>query len=166
MYLLVIKHWMIEHSIIIMSTFTFDTLNTFCWCYFYDTVFLLLLKLRIRILLNRVGRESAELECKCTSCTGMAIHARAFGSTEAGRDAAKTGASECIVGILIRLVVYVKTIVIPLYLVCCFVGNKLQSVKIWPYTPLWGSFDREETAQLQQHFNTSWLISSSNLRPF
>lgn len=59
------------------------------------------------------------------------MHAGGFGSAEAGRDAAQTGASECIVGILIRLVVYVKTIVIPLYLVCCFVGNKLQSAKIW-----------------------------------
>lgn len=87
-------------------------------------------------LVNRAGGESAELECKCTSCTGMAIHARVFGSTEVGRDAAETGASECIVGILIRFVVYVKTIVTALCLVCRFVRNKLRSGKIWPYVPL------------------------------
>lgn len=56
-----------------------------------------------------------------------------LGITKAGRDAAETGASECVVGILIRLVVYVKTIVIALYLVCHFEGNGLQSVKIWPH---------------------------------
>lgn len=87
-------------------------------------------------MVSRAEGESDELECKCTSCTRTAIHARVFGSTEAGRDAAQTGASECIVGILIRLVVHVKTIVIPLYLVCCFVDSKLQSVKIRPFTPL------------------------------
>lgn len=87
-------------------------------------------------LVNRAGRASAEFECKCSFCTGMAIHAGVFGRSEAGRDAAETGASECIVGILIRLEVYVKTIVIAHYLVCRFVGNKLQSMKIRPYTPL------------------------------
>lgn len=94
-------------------------------------------------LVDGAGRVSAELECKCSSCTGMAIHAGVFGSTEAGRDAAEMRASECIVGILIRLEVYVEAIVIAHYLVCHFVGDKFQSMKIRPYTPLWGSFDRE-----------------------
>lgn len=87
-------------------------------------------------LVSRAGGLSAELECKCPSCTGIAEHAGVFGGTEAGRDAAETGASECIVGILIRLVVHVKTIVIAHYLVCCFVVNRLQSVGIRPCTPL------------------------------
>lgn len=76
-------------------------------------------------LVSKAAEESSELECKCTSCTGMAIHAGVLGSTEVGRDAAEMRASECIVGILIRLVVYVKTIVIPLYLVCRFVDSRL-----------------------------------------
>lgn len=85
----------------------------------------------------------------------MAIHAGVFESTEAGRDAAETTVSERIVGILIRLEVYVKTVVIAHYLVCHFVGNRLQSMKIRPHTPLWGSFDRGGTAQPRQHFNFS-----------
>lgn len=68
----------------------------------------------------------------------MAIHAGAFGGTEAGRDAAETRASERIVCILIRPEVYVGAIVTAHYLVCHFVGNKLQSMKIRPHTPLWG----------------------------
>lgn len=54
----------------------------------------------------------------------MAVHGGLFGSSKAGRDAAETGASEHIIGILIRLVVYVKTIVIPLYSVCRFVVSQ------------------------------------------
>ena len=84
----------------------------------------------------------------------MAIHARVFGSTEPGRDAAEAGASECIVGILIRLGLckdhcYCSLLSMPV----CGQQTSLRE-DLGPLCLSEVPFDREETAQLQQHVNT------------
>lgn len=53
------------------------------------------------------------------------MHAGAFGKTEVGRDSAEIGRNGCVVGILVRLVVYVKTSA-PVCSVCRFVVTNMR----------------------------------------
>lgn len=83
-------------------------------------------------LVNRAGGSTLNWNANALPVLGWQYMQESLVALRLAGAAAETGASECIVGILIRLVVYVKTIVIALYLVCRFVSDKLQSAKIWP----------------------------------